>query len=136
MANLPNQSVITPALAAIIYPDQPVAPKPGASKAEHVKFRKNYMAWEAACEALTPKRTKMPVISNLVKRLFFTMNDGKATSEAVLAAAAAAMPSHEMKLSTVKTFRGDAVNTLTVMSELPGAWLGKDALAWLAANRK
>ena len=129
MANLANQSVVSPKLAAIIYPDQPVAPKPGASKAEHVKYRKLYMAWEAACEALTPKRTKAPVISNKVKAAFFTMNGGKATSEAVAAAT-------ESKLSTVKTFRGDAVNTLTVLSELDGEWLGKAALAWLAANRK
>jgi hypothetical protein len=124
----PANKPAKPAKPEAAAPKQPViSAKDMADPVKRRAFIKAMREYDAAMVALAPRRTKQPIISNAVKACFFA--NGTWSSEAVAKKTGA-------KLVTVKTFRGDAVNTLAVMANMPGAWLGADARKWLEVNRK
>jgi hypothetical protein len=106
-------------------PAMPKAPAANASAADFSRYMREMREWRAAVQALQPRRTKAPVISNKVKGMFFA--NPTMSSEDIAKKTGA-------KLVTVKTFRGDAVNTFACAAE--AGMLSPLGRKWLEVNRK
>lgn len=113
-------------------PQQPtITARDMADPAKRRAFIKAMREYDAAMIALAPRRTKQPIISDAVKSLFFA--DPAISNDDVVKHASKQL-GIAVKLVTVKTFRGDAVNTFA-NADAAGL-LSPAGRKWLVANRK
>lgn len=109
-------------------PAMPTMPKPlpaSATPSQVAEYIKAMRIYNEALKAALPKRTKAPVISDKIKTAFF--KNGAASSEEIARRTGT-------KLVTVKTFRGDAVNTFKNADA--AGFLSPAGKKWLEQNRK
>lgn len=122
--------------AAKTEPTGPVQPKPLSAKdamvpAKVAAFIKAMREYNDALKASQPRGTKQPVISDAIKALFFA-NPAISNEDVVLKASKQLGIS--VKLVTVKTFRGDAVNTFK--NAAAAGMLSPAGKKWLEVNRR
>jgi len=129
MPRQPRKLAATPR-APKADPVGPVQPKALTAKdasdpRKVADFIKAMRIYNDALKASKPRGTKQPVISDKIKALFFA--NPTMSSEDVARKTGT-------KLVTVKTFRGDAVNTFKNAAE--AGMLSPAGKKWLEANRR